>query len=316
MSTFKTKVDSATLDDFFNNHPQADKLSIETIADGEGSQAYYIKVADTPKVIRIHSRTKEGFEKDKLAYEHFSANDIPIPKIEEIGQLSGGAYYAISERSPGRTLDKLNPDEFTYTMPSILRTLDAIHQMPPIGEGYGFIQLDGTGKYSSWHEALNYHQQDEGETEKLAACSFFDQDIYTRLRTQIKEYYKYCPVDIRQLIQRDYGFDNTLAENGIITGVIDWQEAQYGDPMYDIAWLDFWSPLFNRPTDIISTIKQFYVDKKRLPEHFNDRLICYKVIIAANSMSFFAKSDQEDKYIWARDEIVKLDTVYLAQSNG
>lgn len=84
--------------------------------------------------------------------------------------------------------------------------------------------------------------------------------------------------------------------------MIDWHDAQYGDPMYDVTWLDFWAPWQNWG----QTIKQYYQEQGHLPEHFDERLTCYKLVIGANSMSFFAKSEQQEKYKWARDEVVKL----------
>ena len=49
------------------------------------------------------------------------------------------------------------------------------------------------------------------------------------------------------LLHGDYGFDNVLVDQGKISGVLDWANAKYGDFLYDVAWLDFWS-LFGSTT--------------------------------------------------------------------
>jgi hygromycin-B 4-O-kinase len=48
--------------------------------------------------------------------------------------------------------------------------------------------------------------------------------------------------DHRALVHGDFGSNNVLAENGRITGVIDWSEAMVGDTLYDTANLFFWRP--------------------------------------------------------------------------
>lgn len=281
------------------------KAGLAPIADGEVSQAYFFESKGQSKVLRINIHTDEGFKKDQFAYEHFSSADIPIPKVEAIGQLPGGLFYAVSERLPGITLEKLTGEQFKAALPAVIQTMEAIHQTEPITPGFGWIKLDGNGKYDSWHEALDGSQAGE-EDDSLDSVKFFERDIYNSVRIKIKEYYRFCPKHIRKLIHTDYGFGNTLFANGQVTGVLDWDGVAYGDPLYDVAWLDFWTGAFSWKVNVAATIQQLYVDQDRLPRDFEERIVCYKMIIAANCMSFFAKSDQEDKYDYVRDQLLKV----------
>lgn len=114
-------------------------------------------------------------------------------------------------------------------------------------------------------------------------------------------------------VSGDFGFNNTLAKNGKITGVIDWDDAAYGDPLYDVAWQGFWSAGFSwsEDIDIVGAIKQQYVQNGQLPEYFDERVDCYKMIIGTNCLSFFAKSDQKGSYDFARGELLKIDAKKL-----
>jgi aminoglycoside phosphotransferase (APT) family kinase protein len=303
MSTYKTQVEAETLRLFFARHKSADEQSLETIEGGEVSQAYFFNSQEGPRVLRINQHKEDGFRKDRLAHEHFSSDLVPVPAIIEIGTLANGTYYAVSERVSGKTLDKFSSKEIATLMPTVFRTLDAIHQTEPIGEGYGFLDMDGKGQSSSWHEALEAEQEDRDRKDKPTDTPFFEQQTYKHVRKVIKQYYRYCPSDICRLIHKDYGFGNTLCDGQHITGVIDWQSVSYGDPMYDVAWLDFWAP----KQGWAATIRQYYIEGNRLPEHFDERLACYQLIIAANCMSFFAKSHQEDKYNWVRDQALAIE---------
>lgn len=305
MSTYKTKVEATALQDICHELDLPENIELEEISGGEGSQAYGFESASGPKILRINAHSNEGFYKDKLAYEHFASASVPIPKIDKIGELASGLYFAISDRVGGVPLEtEAKSDEIESLKSAVIHTMDAIHMTAPIGEGYGFIKLDGNGKNKTWHEAMDADQADEDDPSEsnLAACEFFDAQIYASLRTKIKNYYRYCPNDIRQLVHRDYGFGNTLTDGQSVTGVIDWNSCVYGDPMYDVAWLDFWAPLQDWSADI----KKYYEGLGRVPENFDYRLTCYKLIIGTNSMAFFAKSEQLDAYNWTRDQVAAL----------
>ncbi len=313
MSTYKTKVESGTLDTFFKEH-NIPVQNLETIGDGEVSQAYLFESLGKQKVLRINAHSKDGFQRDQFAEQHFSSPEIPIPKIDEIGELPNGHFYAISDRAPGVILDKLTAEEFKATLPSLIRTMEAIHNTPPAGDGYGTMKLDGSGKYTSWHESLDAQQAGDDDA-ILESIEMFEQTLYDKVRAKIKEYYRFCPNDIRQLVHMDYGFNNALAEDGQITGVIDWDNASYGDPLYDVAWLEFWAPAFNWSSgvDIGREMRQYYQTQGQLPDNYDERIDCYKMIIGANCMSFFAKSDQENSYKFVRGELLKLKPLETVQ---
>src|SRR4051812_37112751 len=107
MSTAKTRVDEKVINEFLAGRG-IPRSSVELIADGELSQAMFYEDRTGQKVLRLNSRSQEGFAKDKFAAEHFASEKVPIPRVEEIGVLAGGVYFAISERSAGRNLDKFN----------------------------------------------------------------------------------------------------------------------------------------------------------------------------------------------------------------
>lgn len=303
MSTYKTKVESGDLASFARKYNIA-VTDLDPIADGEVSQAYFFRSEGQDKVLRINTHTDEGFKKDKFAYEHFRGRNVHIPKIEEIGQLPGGLFYAVSEKLSGKTLDKLTEKQFQTALPAVIQTMEAIHQTEPVGPGFGWIKLDGNGKYDSWHAALDGSQAGE-EDDDLDSIKFFERNIYDNARVKIKEYYKFCPKHIRKLVHTDYGFGNTLIDNGRVIGVLDWDGVAYGDPLYDVAWLVFWTGAFSWKINVATILEQYYTDQNRQPQDFEERIVCYQMIIAANCMSFFAKSNQEDKYIYVRDQLLK-----------
>lgn len=290
MSTAKTRVDQQLVEDFIKQHYGLKDISLETIADGEISQAYYFDLNGQQKVLRINAKTDEGFQKDIYAAEHFKSDQLPIPTINEVGQLDNGMYFAISDRSAGKTLDRFTSDELVSLLPEIIATADVIHKIKPLGEGYGWFKTDGTAPCSSWHEALDDVQASEDDS-SLPDIPFFEMDYYHALQAKIKDLYQYVPNDVRQLVHGDYGFGNTLSDGKTITGVIDWHDGRYGDPLWDVAWLDFWGD----KVGFAAAFRQHYDDHGRLPNNFDERVQCYKLITGSTGLAFFAKSGQKEK---------------------
>jgi len=298
MSEIKTKVDDSTIDKFFERHDQASRESLQEIGHGEISQAYFFEEQGTTKVLRINQHTDNGFKKDQFAYEHFSGPNIPIPKIEEIGELSEGLYYAVSEKSPGKTLVTMSQEEYTQIVPAIIQTLDDIHHLQPAGEGFGSIQTDGSAPYTTWKDFLKHHRPEGDWLQKLQNIDFFDTDIVQSSWDKVEQMHQYLPDNVRQVIHCDYGFDNALGEGDKITGVIDWNDSKYGDPLYDVARLDLFQSMVKPQWNINFTeqFKQLYIKENRLPENFDERILCYKITTCLGSMAFYAESNQPNKY--------------------
>src|SRR5207249_1974221 len=76
-----------------------------------------------------------------------------------------------------------------------------------------------------------------------------------------------CPEE-RQVVHGDYGYDNVLAEHGRVTGVLDWEALRYGDPLYDVAYLQLYLPG-----------NEGIVDRTAYPDH-DARLATYLLYIA------------------------------------
>jgi hygromycin-B 4-O-kinase len=298
MSEIKTKVDNSTIDKFFERHDQASRESLQEIGHGEISQAYFFEEQGATKVLRINAHTDKGFKKDQYAYENFSGPNIPIPKIEEIGEISEGVYYAVSEKSPGKTLVTMSHEEYLQIVPSLMQTLDEIHHLQPIGEGFGSIQPDGNAPHATWKDFLKHHRPEGDWLEKLKTIDFFDADLIQAGWHKAEQMHKYLPDNVRQVIHSDYGFDNALGEGNQITGVIDWNDCKYGDPLVDVARLDLWQSMYGpeRQINFAELFKQRYTADNRLPENYDERILCYKIISCVGGMTFFAEANLPVKY--------------------
>ncbi len=301
MSTIKTKIDSGKVLVFLNENFAKNINSIETIVGGEISQGFFFSSGGKDYVIRINKKP-DGFEKDRYAYKHFNSKNIPIPETLAMGKLDDTLHYSITERVRGKTMDNLDKTQTLSLVPSIIKTLDAIHNTPISNVEFGDWGNNEVAKNSSWNEhLLKFIDRNSSDIEKGRCKDFLEKDIIQKLTKKYLSLLDYCP-EIKHLIHADFGFSNTLADGKKVTGVIDWANSKYGDFLYDVAWLSFWE----QKIDYKNIFLGHYIKNNINIDNFEERILCYKLHFGIGSLFFFAKSDQEKVYSTTREMLLEL----------
>ena len=279
---------------------------VEPIATGQMAKGYFFEANGDEYVIRFtRANIALGLYKDQYAYTHFASPQVPIPEVICI-ETYQEFTYAITRKMPGQILDSLSEEEYLQLLPSLIETLDAIHQTDVNKtSGYGSFNEQGLSFLSSWAEQLRhvYEEEDEkyfyGKWHTLFDTTFLERDLFDRVYQEMKLLLPTCPTE-RFLVHADFGSDNTLAENGKITAVLDWANAVYGDFLFDVAWLDMWAPKL----DVNGRFQQYYQAQNRTIPHYDERFRCCQCYIALDSFRFYAKTGQEEMYRWMRKRIL------------
>ena len=272
---------------------------IEFLKGGESSQAFAFESKDGSFVIRINS-SDENFKKDAYVFDHFFSKQIPVPRIFEIGKFDEKHFYAISKKAEGVTVNNFSESEYQKILPEMLSILDAIHETDILDtSGYGnWNSIDGIGGFDSWREfilSVDMHVKDGN----LFKNSFLEKDMWNTVYSEIERLIEFCPEE-RYLVHSDYGGDNLVSDGEKITGVLDWASSRYGDFLYDVAWLSFWA-VKNDPQKVAENIYR----NKEIP-NFEERLLCYKLRMGLNSLSFYAYSNQKEKYDTIKERTLAL----------
>jgi len=232
MSTAKTKIDAAIVLAFLKEEFDPHVTHLEPITGGEVSQGFFFTSQNNQYVIRIN-KSDAGFQKDAYAYKHFASPYIPIPKTIEIGKLNEEFFFSITKRAPGRVLETCTKTEIQKLTSSILTTLDAIHAVPIMGNGYGDWDFTGNAGHHSWREhLLQLVKDNEADLQARNHADFLEPPVIQRLTDRCISLIDYCP-EVRKLIHADFEDSNTLTDGTRITGVIDWENSKYGDPLFD-----------------------------------------------------------------------------------
>jgi hygromycin-B 4-O-kinase len=105
----------------------------------------------------------------------------------------------------------------------------------------------------------------------------------------------------RCLLHGDFGFSNALTEDGRLSGILDWGLSLYGDPIYDLARMNFWAEAM--PAGHIDWLDAFkeYRRTRSLPqlENLDARLHCYELYHGLWHARHCALRRQEDGVAWS-----------------
>lgn len=301
-SIHKTKINEQIVAAFLAQELHGEVSNLKYIHGGESSQAFSFEVNGQELVIRINDRNPDGFQKDEYAFKHFSSVSIPVPEVIKIGHING-YYYCTSKKASGRTVGDFSEVERLKILPAILSVADKIHEISVSDKaGYGKWNNDGIGIKNSWKESIlcvDEYVWGTDNNPNYFATTFLDQNLWERAYNKMEELLKYCPED-RYLVHGDLGFDNVMSDGTKVTAVIDWADSRYGDFLFDIAWLSFW-----RIDNSYEEVCLAHYKNKTIA-NLKERLQCYQIFIALNSLSFYAYSMQEEKTKFPTAKLLRL----------
>jgi hygromycin-B 4-O-kinase len=295
MSTLKAQFDEHRARELLQPH-YSEVGTLTPLRGGEASQAFAFTANGANLVLRVNLQA--DYVADAWTWRKTTGCGIPVPRIFATGSYEG-FYYAISERAAGQMLYDLPLPAVRALIPEMVAILLRIHAVS-ITDTAGFgLAIGGDDKrYPSWHAFVEQYD---------ILGDFIDwpralQQADARLRRLIEACWArgralltYCPEE-RVLNHGDYNLANILADQGHITGVIDWH-CCYGDPLRDVAWVDFWAPELE--------FSQAYLAQRPTADA-RQRLLCYRLFMAARSLGFFLHTQQPHKAAHITDQVATL----------
>ncbi|MCK4607880.1 MAG: aminoglycoside phosphotransferase family protein [Gammaproteobacteria bacterium] len=286
--------DQLKLQEFLSKEMEEDISILTRLSAGMFSEAYLFVAKKQEYVVRIN-RHEQDFQKDIYAYQHFG-DLLPIPKIVKEGRYDNEYYYSIASKCQGVTHDKLDIKSAKDILPELIKTIEAMRLINVKNQkGFGLMDKNGVGRNDSWRLALTAfynHKFPEIDVQQLFDKSILDRAFFDACFNQLFNLFAYIPEE-KHLVHGDFGFDNLVVDEGKITGILDWAESKYGDFLYDIAWLDFWS---SNEIEYAKEFKSYYAENKIDIQHFDRRIRCYRLYIGLNGLILAAYLDNKQDY--------------------
>jgi hygromycin-B 4-O-kinase len=261
-----------------------------TFAFRTGGQDYIIR-------FNFDRMMQSNFPKEIYLWQRLVSTQIPVPPILQVGRL-GDLHFAISRKMPGKSLMHYKPEEIASVLPQIVETIDAIHHVNVSDtQGYGVFNDHGRGGATSWRAFLSKIADEEpeqdyyGKWHYLFDDTFLAREVFDEIYHHMLGLLENCPEE-RYLVHGNLSLANILAHDGKLTAILDWLDARYGDFVYDIAILDYWSPTLG----VSERFRWYYHDRQIAVPAYEERILCYQCFVTLDAMRFYAKSGDKSSY--------------------
>jgi hygromycin-B 4-O-kinase len=236
---------------FLEAHLGREVEAVELAGEGAWSRCFGFRDPaggdDADLVVRF-GRYRDDFENDRRAAE-FAAPGLPVPRVLDIGEAFG-AWFAISTRVRGEPLEAGSAELWKQRLPAVFTALDAMRTADLSGTaGFGGWDASGDATHDSWREFLlsvdeeSPNDRTHGWKRRLRESPGGDA-VFRAGYAKLAEVAD-AGSGVRSLVHSDLINRNVYAAGDRITGVFDWGCSLYGDFLYDLAWLEFWSPWFD-----------------------------------------------------------------------
>jgi hygromycin-B 4-O-kinase len=190
-------------------------------------------------------------------------------------------------------------DGYDRALPDLLALHDRIAAIE-LGPGAGSLRADGRGQHPSWAAFLTGIADQDAPGfwhgwRALFDTTFLDRRLWDELHRRFLELVPFCPEE-RRLVHGDFGFDNVLVEGDRVSAILDWANAKVGDPLFDVAYLCFWS---TRHADLLRA-------RYGAAPAYDARISCYHLLFALDALRFYAKAGRRESYDWIVERIETL----------
>lgn len=258
----------------------------EPVAQGQESTAFGVVHTGRPCVLRLN-RDGTDFAKDALAHRAFASAELPVPAFVASGHLPDGRAWCLTERAPGRTLQDTDRATLLALAPAVARVMDAIAAAPVLGTGHGSFGPDGVAPFPDWRGFV-LAVADPAPWAEVAALAdpASVRPLLNRLATAD------TLSEVRQLVHGDFGSNNVLATPAGVTGVVDWSEALWGDPDYDLANLGYWRTWLD-----CMAIQADHLEA-RITDPARRRLLAYQLRIGLGELLSDARAADRARLAW------------------
>lgn len=246
--------------------------------------------------------TKDSLEKAAYMYQTYGSR-LPIPKVIKVGEIDG-VFYSVTHKAEGQPISAFPPPQQELILKDVARHLVALGQQDiDRSEGYGWISPEGTTSSSSWSQTIEtFFREDPDDFyqnwTRLYDESFLERPLFEAGYSAMLELLQYAP-DRPLLVHGDFHLGNMLSDGSRVTGIVDWEMAMYGDFMFDVAGLHFWSPALDFPQKVRDVCSEGDID---IP-YFEERLRCYMLVKAIDGLRFYAKQDSRPSYDYMKDRL-------------
>lgn len=214
----------------------AEIVDIKIPPQGMDSRVFFAKDSHGKEYAVKHGKNAMA---DKIALELIEERgvDVPVPKLFNAFKMKGESVVVL-EKIKYPLLESVSREKMRKCIPSMVENLRKIHYIKSERAG----SLSRTGRIMSWKEILlsKFDGKDRNlNWMKIASRRCLEKKLVLQSVEKIVEKIEKTGFNEKEysLLHTDFNQRNIFInpKSDKITGIIDWSEALFGDPIYDFA---------------------------------------------------------------------------------
>ncbi len=229
-------------------------------------------------VIRFDTgfKTAGRFRSEAAAYRRLVGSGVPVPEVVVLDSSRRIVphEYLITTRLPGTPVidswDALTWESRRAVAWQAGRYLALIHGHS-FGDFFGKLHdAEGGAGFESWYAYVeDYFRRYAVQAIDLRAIT---SEAISRVESALEKHRLLLDrITQSALVHSDYQFENILQQNGIITGVIDFEWTYAGDPSSDFHIQERWEEMC--PGSVAPLLEGYQAERPLDPDHTTRRLI-------------------------------------------
>ena len=275
------------ISDMVNKATNSKFSTKERIVAGEVNEVYDVSLHNKENVIvRISRSTNPRFEAEEKAIRLAAQVGVPTPKvllIKGVNSKGENLTFCVEEKIEGEPLaeitDSLDKATIKLLMNQAGNILSKIHSVR-IG---GFGGLDMQTPYKKWSEYILRPCSNKQRIVEVAGSIGIDTRLIDKAIKSLRESSDLLDETQPQLLHGDYGAKHMLVNNKKIVGIIDFENAKGGDPIFDLAWFNY----FSGDSIFFEWIKDGYTNKKIFRKDFDTKMVLYKLHLSLTLLDYY-----------------------------
>lgn len=277
----------ALIDSLVNEAAGSPIMSIKKLMEGEVNEVYDVVTNSKQRVIvRISRRKYPSFEKEKRIIEEVRKLGVPAPKVLLIKRVKADLCFSIEEKIPGvpfrdikEKLDKVKARKIVTEAGLILSIIHSI-------EAPGFGSLAENNLYENWRDLVLEIERNPKNSIQYKH-EIVDQEKIDKAIEILRQNIKYFDIKKPQLLHSDFGTKHWLIHKGKISGILDFEGAKGGDPMYDFAWVNF----FYSNSVPVKWLLEGYKNREDVEKDFDYKLKLYNLLLSLRLLEYYISED-------------------------
>ena len=264
-------------------------------------------------IVRISRWEKSRFGTERWAIEQCAKAGAPVPRVlfvDTIEHQGKPLNISIESKIQGTPLDELamgsiSEDRLAELLRKTGKVLSKIHSIST--NGFGDLDEGGNGKYESAGGMFSEKELNEDQFIKVARAVNLDPEIVKQSLALLNGYSVKGPAISPHLIHNDFTPRHVLVIGDEISGILDFELAQGGDPVLDLAkWRYFFEDRFP-----LRYLIEGYDNSVAFSEEFEKRAHIWKLYIGLIHLNSYA-----DKYRSGIPEWIERCKIQLTEAVG